>query len=126
MVVYVAFIVYRDSLFSSWDGRVVKKTETLTGARRFARKIMKRAISFPRIGFDDPRAIRIYDDTTADEKNSLGELIAYVDVGRDRCYWMCICYYPVGTSQYYQKRPVQHRGYIINKDGSLGSHIDGD
>lgn len=126
MVRYVAFIVYRDSLFSSWDGRVVKKTETLTGARRFARKIMKRAISFPRIGFDDPRTIIIYDDTTADEKNRFGEIIAYVDAVRGRYYWERIGYYPVGTSQYYQKRPVQHRGYIINKDGSLGSYIDGD
>mgnify|MGYP003407606476 CR=1 FL=1 len=126
-MVYVAFIVYRESLFSSWDGRVVKKTETLAGARRFARKLMKRAISFPRIGFDDPRTIIIYDDTTADEKNRFGEIIAYVDAVRGRYYyWERIGYYPVGTSQYYQKRPVQHRGYIINKDGSLGNYIDGD
>lgn len=126
MVVYVAFIVYRESLFTSWDGRVIKKTETLAEARRFARKLMKRALSVPRIGFDDPRMIRIYDDTTADENNRLGEIIAYVDAVRGRYYWERIGYYPVSTSQYYRKRPVQHEGYIINKDGSLGSHIDGD
>ena len=126
MVGYVTFIVHRESLFSNRDGKVVKKTESLVEARRFARKIMKRALAFPRIGFDDPRAIRIYDDTTADDKNSLGELIAYIDINRGRCYWNCICYYPVGTSQYYQKRPIQHEGYISHKDGSLGSHIDGD
>ena len=126
MVGYVAFIVFRESLFSNKDGKVVKKTESLIEARRYARKILKRAISFPRIGFDDPREIRIYDDTTADKKNRLGEIIAYVGIEPGRYYWERICYYPVSTSQYYQKRPIQHRGYSINKDGSLGSHIDGD
>lgn len=118
----MTFLVYRDSLFSNRDGKVVKKTESLIEARKFARKLMKREILFPRIGFDDPRAIRIYDDTTADEKNRLGELIAYIDINRGRYYWERICYYPVRTSQYYRKRPVQHSKYIIKDDGSLGDY----
>lgn len=119
----MTFIVHRDSLFSNRDGKVVKKTESLTEARKFARKLMKRAIAFPRIGFDDPRTIRIYDDTTADNKNRLGEIIAYVDAVRGRYYWERIGYYPVRTSQYYRKRPVQHSGYIIKEDGSLGDYL---